>query len=73
MFSNFSTSDIARAVIVLMIILSYFWLTSDGFLNITEDMTTRRRLLWMKIVSFFASLITVGFLLSVFFETSADI
>jgi hypothetical protein len=65
-FSDFSGLDITRAIILAVIMWSYFGLTTDIF-NRFEEISKKFKVL-LAVVSFLVSLFTVGFLLSIYFE-----
>ncbi|MCA0984216.1 hypothetical protein LCL89_09185 [Halobacillus yeomjeoni] len=64
--SDFSHSDLVRAVILLMAVLSYFKLTGDLFGRFKEVSTKLKVVI--TILAFVVSAFMVGFLLAVYFE-----
>ncbi|MBA9028739.1 hypothetical protein HNP81_004060 [Peribacillus huizhouensis] len=65
-FSDFSNSDIARAIIIIIIMGSYFGLASDVFIRFNDISKTVKVLI--SVVSFFVSIFIIGLFLSVYFE-----
>ena len=65
-FSDFSGLDITRAIILTIIMMSYFGLASDIFTRF-EEISKKVKVL-IAVVSFFVSIFTIGFFLSVYFE-----
>lgn len=64
-FSNFSSLDITRIIIIIIILTSYFGLIKDLFSRFGEISNRVKILLFL--VSLFVSVFAVGLLLSVYF------
>jgi hypothetical protein len=65
-FGEFDALDIVRTIILLIIMWSYFWLAADLFIRF-EDIP-RRSKVFIVVASLLVSMITVGFLLSVYID-----
>ena len=65
-FSDFSGLDITRAIILTIIMLSYFGLAGDIFTRFNEISKKVKVLIVM--ISFFVSVFIVGLFLSFYFE-----
>lgn len=64
--NDFSNSDIVRAIILLIILFSYFRLIPNLFERFKE-VSTKLKVLF-TVLSFVVSIFVIGFLLAVYFE-----
>lgn len=65
-FSDFSGLDITRAIILIIILTSYFGLANDMFTRFDE--ISKKIKVLIAVLSFFVSIFIVGLFLSVYFE-----